>query len=101
MSKPSFGRHMDEDARLVMLQELASQTDYRLTEIILHRVIEAYGHNRSRDYVKTQIRAMAELGAVQIVQGDPVMIVEIVQAGIDHVLRRKVVEGIARPTAGV
>lgn len=101
MSKPDFSRHMEEDARLVMLKELAAQTNYTLNESILHAVIEAFGHNRSRDWLRTQMRAMEELGAVSLTQAGSVLIAVISPAGIDHVLRRRVIEGIARPSAGV
>lgn len=101
MSKPDFNRHLEEDARLVMLKELASQTNYTLNETILHRVIETFGHSRSRDWLRTQLRAMEELGAVTLTQAGTVLIAVISPAGIDHVLRRRVIEGIARPSAGV
>lgn len=101
MSKLDFSRHMEEDARLVMLKELASQTNYTLNETILHSVIEAFGHNRSRDWLRTQLRKMEELGAIRLTPAGSVLIAAISPAGIDHVLRRSVIEGIARPSAGI
>lgn len=101
MSKPDFSRHMEEDARLVILKELASQTNYSLNDTILHSVVEAFGHNRSRDWVRTQIRKLQDVGAVNIAEAGTVLIATVTQAGIDHVLRRTILEGVARPSAGV
>ncbi|GJD93376.1 VpaChn25_0724 family phage protein [Methylobacterium iners] len=101
MSKPDFSRHMEEDARLVILKELAAQTNYSLSDTILQKVVEAFGHNRSRDWVRTQLRKLEELGAVRNAETGSVLIATIVQPGIDHVLRRSIIEGVARPSPGV
>lgn len=100
MNRPNFAKHMEEDARLVILKELAAQTNYSLNDTILQAVVEAFGHNRSRDWVRTQLRAMAELGAVTNTEAGTSLIAKITDAGLDHLLRRRVVEGIARPSAG-
>ena len=100
MSKPDYNRFMEEDARLVILKELAAQVNYTLNDTILHRVCETLGHNRSRDWVRTQIRKLAELGAVRLSEAGTVLIATITEAGVDHVLRRGLIEGIARPSAG-
>lgn len=101
MTRPNFNRHMEEDARLVILKELAAQTNYTLNDAILQAVVEAFGHNRSRDWVRTQLRALAEVGAVTNSETGTSLISTITDAGLDHVLRRRVIEGIARPSAGV
>ncbi|MFC5553634.1 hypothetical protein ACFPQ7_06790 [Methylobacterium iners] len=101
MTKPDFNRHLEEDARLIILKELAAQTNFTLNDTILHKVVETFGHNRSRDWVRTQIRKLGELGATRNTEAGSVLIAMITDAGIDHVLRRSVIEGIARPSAGV
>ena len=100
MSKPNFNRHMEEDARLVILKELAAQTNYSLNDTILQKVVEAFGHNRTRDWVKTQLRALEDLGSVTNAETGTVLIATITEAGIEHVLRRRIIEGVARPSAG-
>lgn len=100
MTRPNFNRHMEEDARLVMLKELGAQTNYSLNDTILLAVCEAFGHNRSRDWVRTQLRAMADLGAVTLVPAGSTLIATATEKGIDHLLRRSWIEGIARPSAG-
>ena len=99
MSK-DYARHVEEDARLVILKELAAQTNYTLNDTILHKVCESFGHNRSREWVRTQIRKLADLGAVTVSETGTVLIATITGAGVDHVLRRGVIEGVARPSPG-
>ena len=95
-----FNSFLTEDARLVILRELAKQTDNRLNEALLTAVLDAFGHRRSRDWVRTQLRALSELGAISISEIGSVMIAELKRAGQDHVDRRSIIEGIARPSLG-
>lgn len=86
-----------EDARLVILRELADQTDSRSNDSVLSRVLDAYGVRRSREWIRTQLRALAQLDAVSIREVATVMVVELRRAGRDHVERRGVIEGVSRP----
>jgi repressor of nif and glnA expression len=96
-----YEKFMAEDARLVILKELASQTSGSLNEAILQKVLETFGHNRSREWVRTQLRKLDELGAVALVEAGSVMIARLKQAGLDHVERRSIIDGIARPSLEV
>jgi hypothetical protein len=87
-----------EDARLVVLRELQRQNDGRLNETLLLKVLDSFGHRRTRDWLRTQLRAMADLGAVALTEQGTVMIAQITRTGMDHVERRSVIEGIARPS---
>lgn len=93
-----FDTHLRNDARLVILKELSKQTDYRLNETILHSVLVAFAHNRTREWLRTQLNLMAELGVVKVHEFGSVYIAEITQLGLDHLERRSVVEGIDRPS---
>ncbi|KAK0341074.1 hypothetical protein LTR94_027910, partial [Friedmanniomyces endolithicus] len=55
-----------EDGRLVILKELALQVDGRLNEVTLQRVLETFAITRSREWVRTQLRKLAELEAIRI-----------------------------------
>jgi len=88
---------MTADARLMILRELALQIDGRLNEVVLHRTLDAYGIRRSRDWLRTQLRSLAELEAVRVEAMGEVMVAQLRRAGRDHVERRGVIEGIARP----
>lgn len=97
MSYQEFATH---DARLVILRELAAQSDGRLNEVILTAALDAFGYRRSREWVRTQLRKLDEIGAVTIVEAGSVMIASITRAGVDHVDRRAFLEGVARPSLG-
>jgi hypothetical protein len=86
------------DARLFLLKELAQQGDARSNEIVLDRVLDTFGIRRSRDWVRTQLRALAELEAVRLDEVGGIMIATLRRAGRDHVERRSVIEGVSRPS---
>jgi hypothetical protein len=93
-----FRQYIAADVRLIILRELAVQPDYRLNETLLLRVLETFGHRKSRDYLRDQLRWLEEMGAVTLTEAGTVMIAELTRRGRDHVERRVVVEGIARPS---
>lgn len=96
-----FEQHLAADARLTILKELARQIDGRLNDSILLSVLDAFGYRRSREWVRTQILKLKELGAVTTVESGTVIIASITRAGLDHVDRRSIIEGIARPSPEV
>ncbi|MBP1852698.1 hypothetical protein [Rhizobium halophytocola] len=101
MNHLSFEEHAAQDARLIILKGLNDQTDGRLNESMLTTVLNTFGHNRSREWTRTQMLKLKELGAVVIVQAGTVMIASITRAGVDHLERRSVIDGIAKPSPEV
>jgi hypothetical protein len=93
-----FRAFIAADVRLIILRELMGQADYRLNEVLLSRVLETFGHRKSRDYLRDQLRWLEDLGAVTLAEAGTVMIAELTRRGRDHVERRVVIEGIARPS---
>jgi len=85
------------DGRLMILQELARQVDGRLNEIMLGRVLDAYGIRRDRDWIATQLRKLEALGAIELSSVGEVMVAHIARPGRDHVEERAVIEGVTRP----
>jgi DNA-binding GntR family transcriptional regulator len=94
----TLDEHMAEDARLVILKELKSQVSQSLNETILSATLDLYGHRRSREWLRTQLRKLAELGAVKVQEAGSVMIATLTRAGLDHLDMRSVIEGIRRPS---
>lgn len=94
----SFSEHIAADCRLIILRALADETDHRLNETMIVRVLEAYGHRKSRDYVRTQLRRLADLDAVKITEAGSVYVVALRRAGLDHVERRAYLEGVGKPS---
>lgn len=93
-----YEEYLITDARLVILKELAGMPDGRLNEALLTKVLDVYGYNRSREWVRTQMRKLEELGAVRLAEAGTVLVAEISRAGLDHVERRSYLEGVARPS---
>lgn len=101
MPNSAFERHLAEDARLIILRELAAQLDHRLNTTILAAALYAFGHNRSRDWLDTQIYKLEDIGAVEAQAVGTVLVVTLKQAGLDHVQRRTVLAGVKRPSLEV
>lgn len=99
MSGPNYDQYLVETARLDILRELARQSDRRLSEIMITNALYSLGHNRSREWLRAQLRWLADLGAVAIEEDGAVMIVSLRRAGEAHVARRPgcAIEGVALP----
>lgn len=99
MTETSFEEFNRRDARLVILRALADQSDGRMNETLLTRTLETFGHRKSRDWVRTQMRALEELGAIRVIAASPDFVIgELTRIGQDHVDRRAFVEGVDRPS---
>lgn len=85
------------DARLAILRELANQVDGRLSEQLLKRVLDIFGIRRDRDWIRTQLRKLDMLGAVELKSVGEMLVAQITRAGRDHVEERAVIEGVTRP----
>ncbi len=94
----SYSEAIAADARLVILKELAAQVDGRLNEVGLTHVLDAFGIRRPRAWVRTQLLALAQLDAVRVTELGTVMVAAITAQGRDHVERRVVIDGVARPS---
>lgn len=94
-----YGEHYDANARLVVLKALAEQTDYRLNDAMLATALQAFAINKGRAYLKNQLKWLeAEAGAVTVTKMGTAVIAELTETGLDHVERRQVLEGVARPS---
>ena len=96
----NYQEYEEQQARLCILKELARQTDHRANDALIERVLDVYGYRRSREWIKTQMRKLQELGAVSVTEIGSVMVAELKRAGLDHVERRSVIEGVARQSPG-
>ena len=94
----SYDQFMTEDARLTILKALAAENDLRLNERLIAANLDRFGHRRSREWVRTQMRKLEELGAVKLTEAGTVLIAELTRVGLDHVERRAFLEGVERPS---
>jgi hypothetical protein len=93
-----FRDHAIRDLRLVLLRELADQPSYTCNEVILQRVAQSFGHNRTRDAIRAELRFLADIGAIRNVEEGDYMIATLTRRGHDHVEGLAVIEGVSKPS---
>jgi hypothetical protein len=91
---------MTKDARLVILRALHEQTDNRLNDSILAQVLELYGHRRTREWIRQQLRFLSEMDAIAVTDLGSAVVAELKRLGAEHVERRTILEGVKRPSIG-
>lgn len=94
----NLGDAIAREARLRILQVLSQQTDERLSDILLKRTLDIYGYRRDRDWIRTQMRKLADLGAVTLHEAGEVLFATIAGPGHDHLEQRSIIEGVMRPS---
>ena len=100
MTRPDFSRFMEVYACLVILKELAVQTNGSLSDSILVEVCRSFGHDRTREWVRARMRHLQEVSGVRLVEAGTVLIATITDRGEDHVRGRIVLDGVKRPSRG-
>lgn len=98
----SYEQRCQEDARLAILAELAQQRDATLNSRSIALVIEALGMRRTSEWIETQLRRLAESGAITLAETSlpglgRVLIATLTRTGRDHVERRALLAGVAAP----
>ncbi|MBB4819251.1 Fe2+ or Zn2+ uptake regulation protein [Pseudomonas alcaligenes] len=99
MSK--YADFLSEDRRLVILRVLDEMPGYRANSSVLHTLLQQWGHEPSRDLVKTELRWLQEQQLVTIdeVDGGSVLLAKLTERGSDVVAGRARVDGVKRPGA--
>ena len=87
-----------EEARLIILRELYSQSNYALNDALLQQVLESFGIAKSREWVREEIGYLDNVGAVTRTFAGSVAVAKLTPKGVEHVERRLVIEGVKRPS---
>lgn len=87
-----------EDARLIMLRELHSQSNFALNDSLLQQTLEMFGISRTREWVREEISYLERVGAVSKTAAGSVVVARLLQKGVEHVERRLMIEGVKRPS---
>jgi len=87
-----------EDARLIILRELAAQDNYALNDSLLREVLEGFGISRTREWVREEIAYLERVAAVSRTVAGSVVVARLLPKGLEHVERRLVIEGVKRPS---
>ena len=94
----SIAEIMRQEARLIIMRELAAQASYSLNETLLQDTLATFGIFKPRDWVREELRRLEDLGAVTIRIAGTVMIAVATPKGLDHAKGNLVIEGIKRPS---
>jgi hypothetical protein len=90
---------LQKHVRLIILRALAGEANYSHNDSILNDIARSYGVDRGRDFVRSQIRWLENIGAVSVQEMGAALIVTATQYGVDHAQRRVVIDGVQRPGA--
>lgn len=98
----SYEQKCQEDARLLILAELARQRDATLNALAIGELVDTFGIRRARAWVETQLNQLEELGAVNLRRVDmpgfgEVAVATLTRSGRDHVERRSRLAGVSIP----
>lgn len=88
---------LTEDRRLVILRALSEVPANRSNSSTLTDVLKMWGHDVSRDYVRTQLRWLEEQLLVTVEDLDGVLVVTLTERGHDVATGAAVVDGVKKP----
>ncbi len=92
-----YRKHVAEDCRRIILEALAREPSSTLNEAMLSRELEAHGHRKPIDYVREQIEWLGKVKAVQVNEVAGLLIPQLLMKGLEHVERRALIAGVAKP----
>ncbi|AGF90989.1 hypothetical protein VPQG_00016 [Vibrio phage VBpm10] len=94
-----FKELLKEDQRLVILRSLHDMTGYEANESILDSCLDTYGHNISRDAVRTHLSWLEEQGLISIRTVLDCQVAKLTGRGEDVAIGQAIVPGVKRPRA--
>ncbi len=99
MSK--YADFLREDQRLALLRLLAEMPSYRSNSSVLVSVMRTWGHDMSRDQVKTELTWLGEQGLLKVEDNlETVLVVALTERGADVAAGRVTQPGVKRPGPG-
>lgn len=85
-----------EHARLIILRALHDESNYSLNDSLLRDTLEGFGIAKSREWVREELRYLADVGAVSTRSIGSVVVATLLPKGVEHVERRILIEGVKR-----
>lgn len=92
-----FAELVTSDIRLVILRALAEDLGYSHNESILHSILAEFGHQISRDRVKTELYWLQEQGLLGLKDVAGCLVATVTQRGADVAAGSATVPGVKRP----
>ncbi len=91
-----FAELVAKDIRLVMLRSMAEDGNC-LNESMLQSILELFGHNVSRDRVRTEMRWLQEQGLIQIDTVAGILVGRLTGRGADIAEGKCRIDGVKCP----
>ncbi|KGE77660.1 hypothetical protein [Halomonas salina] len=85
------------DQRLIVLQTLEEDPGYSHNEGVLRSVLGTFGHQVSRDALRTELAWLAEQGLITVSDAGSVQVAKLTARGQDVATGAARVPGVARP----
>lgn len=95
----SFKDLLKEDQRLVILRSLKEMPAYEANESIVDTCLESYGHNISRDAVRSHLAWLEEQDLISLRKMSDCQIAKLTGRGQDVAEGQAIVPGVKRPRA--
>lgn len=92
-----YRKFVAEDCRRIILETLAREPSASLNESMLGRILETHGHRKPSDYVREQIDWLDGRAAVAVSEIGGILIAKLLTKGLEHVERRALIPGVAKP----
>ncbi|WP_126975050.1 VpaChn25_0724 family phage protein [Frigidibacter oleivorans] len=87
-----------EQSRLIILKALSAQVAETLNSDLLLHELATFGIRKTREWVHGELRWLADMGAVSLVQAGSVLVATLADHGQRHLDRLIAIEGIQRPS---
>lgn len=98
----NFRNVFTEQQRVIILQLLAADNDCSLNNRLLQKGLGMFGHNITIDKINTECMWLQDQGLVEVEEVSPdISVINLTEAGLDVVERRRVVPGIDMPVRGI
>tara|TARA_B100000700_G_scaffold243999_1_gene272054 strand:- start:2473 stop:2769 length:297 start_codon:yes stop_codon:yes gene_type:complete len=93
----SYRKFAAADQRMVVLQALEEDPGYSHNEGVLRSVLCTFGHQVSRDGLRTELAWLAEQGLITLSDAGGVQVAKLTSRGEDVAQGHARVPGVARP----
>lgn len=86
------------DIRLILLRAMEEVPGYQLNESVLHKAVGIFGHNVSRDVIRTELAWLREQGLITMDEVLGYFVATLTTRGADVATGRSTIPGVERPS---
>jgi hypothetical protein len=96
----AYREHFDGSRRLRLLKILYDVQGYKANELIVGRMLDAFGYSVSSDQVRTDLAWLSEQGLLTVEELGDLQIAELTARGADVATGKIATPGVHRPQPG-